>query len=215
MEQYQADFGFFGCRYHNGNEVVEKRPKGGGALYSNNEFMERVADLQTGIVVGVEYVWDKVFDLQVIKEQNIRFNEMWDVYEDRAFNMDYLKCLSKYKNRILISETCVYDYYINQESISYLYDAEKFEKTRRCFLYMKETLEYFGVFRGAIAEGYYHGYINKIIGQMIVCMKNKLNERFENHLAEDGDFLEGLKRYECKNQSESEEVINILRRRFL
>ncbi len=177
--------------------------------------MSRVSEFQTGKVVGIEYVWDKIFDLQIIKEQNIRFDVARDRYEDWVFVMDYLKCLKHYDNRILISKVCIYDYYIYANSVSHLFDLKLFQKTRSCFEYIKNNLEYYGIFNEKIAEGYYHGYLNKVIGQVIASQNNCYQGEFKEFLAHDKDFLEGLKRYQIRNEQETDGILNMLKETFL
>lgn len=177
--------------------------------------MNRVSGFQAGEVVGIEYVWDKIFDLWIIREQNIRFDERRDCYEDWVFVMDYLKSLSRRRNRVLISPTFIYDYYIHSDSTSNSYDLLLFEKTRNCFQYIKGNLKHYGIFEGKTLEGYYHGYINKVIGQIIAYRNQEKQDGFEKYLYGDEDFLEGLRRYEIRNQHETTEVLNLLREIFL
>lgn len=187
----------------------------GGGVYSNKEFMNRVSEFQAGEVVGIEYVWDKIFDLRIIREQNIRFDVKRERHEDCVFVMDYLKSLNHKQNRVLISPTFVYEYHIHIGSISSSFDPLLFEKTRNYFQYIKSNLKYYGIFEGKTLEGYYHGYINKVIGQIIAYRNQEKQDGFEKYLYGDEDFLEGLRRYEIRNQHETTEVLNLLREIFL
>lgn len=217
IKEYSADFGYFGSFFRKGKEIKEKPAQCEirGGVCTNKEFLSRISEFQAGKVVGIEYVWDKIFDFGIIKEQNIRFDVKRNRYEDIIFVMDYLRCLSHKRNRILISATYVYEYHIHQDSVSSLYDPQMFEKTRSCFQYIKSNLLYYGIFKGRIAEGYYHGYINKMIGQVIAYRNRGEQGEFEKYLSEDADFLEGLRRYEIRNQHETTEILNMLREIFL
>lgn len=177
--------------------------------------MSRVSGLQAGEIVGLEYVWDKTFSLDIIREQKLRFDEGWGRFEDRKFVMDYLRYCSNEKNSVWISPICVYEYYVNAGSISNSYDPGLLSKTRSCFLYIRKNLEYYDIFNGDVAEGYYHGYLNKIIGCVKDQKTRKQQKALEKQLLGDEDFLEGLRRYEVWNQHESREIPDQLKNKFL
>lgn len=42
-------------------------------------------------IVFFSYVWDKIYSTEMIREYNIRFNELISYGEDYEFNCDYIK----------------------------------------------------------------------------------------------------------------------------
>lgn len=196
-------------------DVVAHIPCDSG-YYTNKGFLARISESQAGKTVGIEYIWDKIFDLNIIKEQRIRFDETMDQYEDRVFVMDYLRSLDTYTNRVLVSEGIVYCYYGNHEgSLSNTYNLQSLDKLKNYYAKLKDELNYYGIFDGKVATGYYHSYVNKIIGQVIAYQRENIGglhyTPLYRELSSDKDFLRGLAEYQCRNKYETEDTLNMLK----
>lgn len=214
IEQEHANLAQFAFYVDNKNNSTA-HVAWGSRYCTNKEFLARISESQVGKTVGLEYVWDKIFDLNIIKEQGIRFDETTDRFEDRIFVMDYLRSLDNYENRILISEAFTYHYEVHEGSISRTYDPCLLRKLRDYYIMLKAELKNYGIFEGEVAAGYYHSYINKIIGMVIEYLSinqgDFYNSLFYEELVGDKNFLQGLAEYQCRNQHETEDTLNMLK----
>ena len=57
-------------------------------------------------------IWNKIYSIEIIKENNIRFDENIDLGEDFLFNCDYFKEITS----LLEVKECLYNYYKNQSN---------------------------------------------------------------------------------------------------
>ena len=80
---------------------------------------------------------------------------------------------------------------------------------------LSAQLERVGIFDGAVREGFYHGYVNKMIGALYAyksgvsggaCLQKEAGILFE-----DAFFLTGMDAYVCKNPREDQKIIDVLR----
>lgn len=78
-------------------------------------------------------IWNKIFKLSIIKENNIRFKEDISLGEDTVFDCEYLK----YVEKILVTEDILYRYHINSD-ISLTKQNDEIQM----WLYLKETYVY-------------------------------------------------------------------------
>ena len=87
---------------------------------------------------------NKLYKTKIIKDNNIKFNEVLSFGEDRLFNFDYLKCI----NTIITSKTIKHDYIkrrefsqSNKHYDNYFSIALKLHKERtKCFLSLKKNV---------------------------------------------------------------------------
>lgn len=63
----------------------------------------------------------KIYNLKIIKENQIKFNEDIDVGEDYRFNIDYVR----HTNRMKVLPECLYYYYISEYGLSSRYTEER------------------------------------------------------------------------------------------
>ena len=87
---------------------------------------------------------NKLYKTKIIKDNNIKFNEVLSFGEDRLFNYDYLRCI----NTIITSKTIKHDYIkrrefsqSNKHYDNYFSIALKLHKERtKCFLSLKKNV---------------------------------------------------------------------------
>ena len=72
------------------------------------------------------YCWNKIYQKNIIEEYNIRFDCNVSNGEDILFNIDYLK----YVNGILEIPDVLYNYNLNNNSITVRYNAKRFENSK-------------------------------------------------------------------------------------
>ncbi len=79
-------------------------------------------------------IWNKIFKLSIIKENNIRFKENISLGEDTVFDCEYYK----YVEKIFVTEDILYRYYINGD-FSLTKQSDEIQK----WLYLKEMYSYY------------------------------------------------------------------------
>jgi glycosyltransferase involved in cell wall biosynthesis len=90
--------------------------------------LDEFSDLYEKLLI--QYVWNKMYKMDIIKNNNIRFDTKTSRGEDMLFNLEYLqKC--KYINFI---EDILYNYIrYNQQSLTLKYNPQLFEDQQRVF----------------------------------------------------------------------------------
>ena len=70
-------------------------------------------------------LWNKIYNLDIIKSKNIRFNEKLSLGEDLIFNLEYLEYVD---SDILIENKCLYNYILrNRDSLDNKYYSNLFD----------------------------------------------------------------------------------------
>lgn len=83
------------------------------------------------------YVWNHIYDLSIIKEHDISFDESTDYAEDALFNVEYLK----YCDRICFINEALYNYFVSPDSgLSHKYFADYYDKLKRIYLKRRELI---------------------------------------------------------------------------
>lgn len=117
IEETNCDFFIGAYRLLDGNNEFLKTPPFEEGVY-NSEQVKSLSPLFFGPYAGKErlhgFVWKNVYRKEILLKNNIRFNEVLKPYEDQIFNVDVMKNSSV----IVSSNTVLYDYVVNLESIT-------------------------------------------------------------------------------------------------
>lgn len=81
-------------------------------------------------------LWNKIFELSVIKNNNIKFKEDFSMFEDTIFILEYL---NNVKGISYINET-LYNYCANQQSITSKYRYKTYESFKYFWKFTKESV---------------------------------------------------------------------------
>lgn len=85
-----------------------------GTVIDRNEMLQRIVSL-SGTVMG--YTWNKVYKLDIIKENNLKFAEDVDLMEDAIFNVQYASAARKF----YYTTEPYYHYYQRKNSATHKY----------------------------------------------------------------------------------------------
>lgn len=216
IERDKVDLGIFGYYQCLNGEMIQKKLFRQG-MYKRNSFLERVQYFETGKMIGYEAIWDKIFRKNIIEKFNIKFDETLDKYEDSFFSLDYIE----HSNNIAVYDYCAYDYYIRpkKQTLSKAADKDVFFMNDFYFSHIKKILENQNVFHKKVRDGFYHGYINKIIGNIYLLKRNQevfgieIDWKILEYLFDNQEFLEALNIYKARNLHEDMGIINVLKKR--
>lgn len=107
-------------------------------------------------------VWAKLYDMNIIKENNIKFNESISLGEDMLFNFDYFRVT----NQIAITNKFLYHYICDEgNSLTSRTDFEKFNTTKLLLQTSLQFVEECGINNSAesiIAKIYLRGCFRSI-----------------------------------------------------
>ena len=134
-------------RYFNENEIKNIPPKCGRIVYDKNEIINNVLLEMIGTLphenedMNLEVsVWHSLYSMDVIKKNNIKFpSERVFMSEDISFHIDYLQ----YANRVSFITDCLYNYRLNNNSLSMKYDENRFERSKKMYFQIYEKLSSF------------------------------------------------------------------------
>lgn len=146
------------CGYRTIYEKIERRIENAETLKHTTNIQEYLETVKEHYLFNE--LWNKLYRSSIIKEQNIRFNEEFELGEDFIFNLDYLKWVEKasYLNEPL------YIYADGQEGLKLRYRANKFEIEYALTKYLEQfykeknyPMEYI---YNRLARVYYNGILN-------------------------------------------------------
>lgn len=162
------------CGYKTSNGKIERR-------IDNSEKLRDTTDIQEYLeVVKESYLfnelWNKLYITSIIKEQEIKFDEKFELGEDFIFNLDYLKYVKKacFVNELL------YVYTEWQEGLKLKYRKNKFEIEYELTKYLEKfykeksySMEYI---YNRFARVYYNGFLNIFQANNMLTKKQKEEE---------------------------------------
>ena len=217
MEVHKLDMGVFNYRIIIEGKEPEKRNLISLGEFDTAGFLKRISDFQTGINLGIDCVWDKIFRTDIIRENKLYFREDWHMTEDSLFCLGYIDACSGF---IEVSDICVLDYFIrkdNENSLSLKFHNGEFEHTfnvtRAYFDLLGKLLKKNMLFTEEIREGFYHGYINRVIGDIYNYIKVGGHREQLKRIFETNEFLAGMEIYRCRNAREDSGIIEVLRQK--
>ena len=120
MITYDVGLSWYSHILCNQNGQSSKSISGDDSQENKNEFLNRVKNFEAGVTTGLEYVWDKIFDLNTIKCSKVYFDENMDRFEDRCYILQYLEVTEK---NVYCSSNSVVHYYVNPNSVSHTRDS--------------------------------------------------------------------------------------------
>ena len=82
--------------------------------------------------------WSSMYRMDIIKEHNIQFHsEREYISEDLIFNIDY----TQYVKRYMILNNVSYFYRVNNDSLTHIYKADRFDKNKELYSFCKRELK--------------------------------------------------------------------------
>lgn len=217
MEEDNLAMGVFNCSIIVDEKEPQKTNLCGLGKFDTAGFWGRTALFQVGNNLGFDGVWDKIFRNDIIKKKKISFHEELQMYEDSIFSLEYVVACGGW---IEVADISILNYYKrsnNNTSLTAQFWSGKFcqmyDAIRGYFLLLFKQLNREGIFNDAVRDGFYHGYINKMIGALYACgkvwgggLQNEVGILFE-----DDFFLAGIEDYVCKSSGEDPGIIEVLR----
>jgi len=148
------------------------------------------------------YLWNKLYKSEIIKENGVKFNEDITLAEDALFNMELYRCCENFT----YIEECLYLHYDNQDSL---------EKQKKDIYVLKDTYfnigkKYEQLYNNLGLNEKYKGMIgNKYLYYSIVlldtlCLENndsKLQKQFVADLISDNAIMKRIKNADCYNMN--------------
>lgn len=104
VSEFDDDTGILTCSFNRIWIKTHSEIKN-NAKISKTEFMDNLYSYY----LNFNFVWGNLYLADIIKRNNIRFNENMTFAEDYDFNLSFIKCCDK---MLKISDTVVYNYYI-------------------------------------------------------------------------------------------------------
>lgn len=104
------------------------------------------------------FVWNKLYSLNIIKSNNIKFDEEINICEDMLFNMNYLKYIEK----ALITNIVVVDYRIRKNSAARKMTHDKINRLYYCFDQIEKIIDSSNESYKYFKISLLYRYINKI-----------------------------------------------------
>ena len=114
------------------------------------------------------FIWNKIFIKQILKDNNLKFDEHSSVNEDLKFTINYLKFI----NKIVYTNTSDYYYYEYTGSFSKSYDNKVFDKWSNKYQLWKSFLE-------SSSKDLYTVNLKKCSTQFLYLLINSLNNTFD------------------------------------
>lgn len=104
--------------------------------------------------------WNKIYISNIIKHNQIRFNEQISIGEDLLFNLDYLKMAD---DEILVVNKPLYNYVLRgKDSLNIKYHANQFEIYKRIFTEVYDCLTLFEVNLDSIKPQFFNLYLHAL-----------------------------------------------------
>lgn len=154
----------------NVNDYYEKEKKN---LYKFIEY------LQNNYLYNV--IWNKIYRYDIIRDNNIKFDEEIDMGEDYSFNNIYLK----YVNSAKFIKESLYIHTIDVGTISSKYRANEFERRIKNIKTNQELYE----INGYPMQYIYKKYISAVIGSIEAIMSPKSGLNYNQQIAKVEDYL--------------------------
>lgn len=140
LMQDDSQMGMCGYNIIRDKKIITKRvPK--PCWCSQNELFENYGILFEQAFI--QYLWNKIYVVELIKENNIRFDESIRLGEDIIFNLEYLRNVG----HISIIDKALYSYIkYNDESITKKYNPNLYKTWNHIFTKIKNVLSEFNAY---------------------------------------------------------------------
>lgn len=155
-------------------------------LIDNYKEVEKTSDIQSYLeILKEDYlfndVWNKIYVSRIIKDNNIKFDEKFELGEDFIFNLDYLKYV---ETASYINET-LYIYTDGQFGLKLKYRTDKFEIEYALTQYLEKTYKEMNWSMDYIYNRFARVYFNGIIDiykPNNPASKSEKNKQLENFI---------------------------------
>lgn len=142
VDLLQDDIQMGMCGYNvirENNITIKRVPE--SQCFSQNELFENFGVLFKQAFI--QYLWNKIYLVKLIKENNIKFDDSIRYGEDILFNLEYLRKLS----HIRITDKALYHYIkYNDESITKNYNPALYKTWNYIFMKIKNVLNEFDAY---------------------------------------------------------------------
>lgn len=142
-------------------------------------------------------VWNKIFNAEIIKKNNLRFNSDISLGEDLLFCLDYLRLSG---DKIYITPDCGYQYVLRErESLNYKYYPNLKDINIKLYSEIYSCMESFGTDMSVYSEGFYFLYLRMLTETLKNTMspQNKMSYfekiRYNNSLMQSDIYKTCLK----------------------
>lgn len=185
-EKYNSDIIMWGLKQFNSkNEIIfEQFPSLSKEYYSNDEILDYILpnvlsfDPETGKKQGLNMsAWGSMYSMNLINRISFRF-----VSEREYISEDFYSLLKLYKdvNRFSIVKKPLYNYFVNDQSLTHVYDPNRFNRISYCFKGMLDICNQFN-YSKEISNGVNSLYIGSVIGalKLIISSENTKQEQIQ------------------------------------
>lgn len=118
IKESRCDLYIASYKLHNALSYTVCNPPYAKALYEASEIKNTILPSAFGPVNGIGqlhgFMWKQVFRRSIAINQNLTFIEYLKPYEDQIFNIDFIKLC----NRIYVDDNIIYNYIVNDASIT-------------------------------------------------------------------------------------------------
>lgn len=199
-------------------EIVEKDDIGDCDIIS---FSKRLEKVEYGKLVGYEPVWDKLYNTDIIRKHNMRFEVKAIGNEDREFNLRYLD----YCNKILVIKECLYNYYIRTNNgmgatLSFGSLANRFAIVNQNYEeYLLSFIERHGLQTENMMVGFYHDYINEVVKCLLYIYRGDRALNLEDATKIVTEIINyplvvrGIESYYCRNEREDVIIPELIKKK--
>lgn len=136
--------------------------------------------------------WGKLFKLDIINNNKIRFNKDLTIGEDFIFDLEYIK----YCKSVFIEDSYLYHYRINDESVSSKYKSDSWEIYKKLLITLQEYLKL------SFKEEEYINRLNKLkLKYFMMCIENEKNKKNKKSIIEKRNYIKSICEDEIMNQT--------------
>lgn len=143
------------------------------------------------------FVWNKIFDVNILKQYEILFNEELEHGEDIVFTLEYLKHCEKC---IFIKEV-LYSYVYNEQSLARKYTYDSLYHVLNAFYWRVPFID--NCYLEEYCDGYLYNFYYRF--EIIFDKRNKMSflqkMRYNNKMMNSEQFIFCLNHASCKNES--------------
>lgn len=146
-------------------------------LTVDTDFILNYINNNSGFNIAYSVV-NKIYDLSIIKKNNILFNEQTNYAEDMLFNLEYMKYITK----LHVYNNIIYCYVDISTSAMNNLNSRTYDKYCICYLEIKKLCEYFSI-DNKIAKVWLFDKMVLVLYSLLKSKKiNQINKLFMNDI---------------------------------
>ena len=177
MKKTSADTVIGGFKRAIGNHVEVRKNMFAGKVYDNSDDIKNLVLKKMLASNGVDHiemsVWKILFSMDIIQDNHLRFPDKKYLCEDIIFDFDYYPLAKK----VAMSDDTGYCYCLNGESLSQMYQKDKFDRITFQVSEMRTLAKEIGFDEEAFLriENFYIGNLIHHMKTMVACI-NKVGK---------------------------------------